>query len=523
MRRAISVLGLAMVFLAAAACQQQAPTAPASSGGAGAAPAKATAAPAAPVASQKVVVGLNADVQNFNPITTMDATTDRVISNIYDYLFTRDKDMKVVGQLAESGRPLDDLNWEIKLRKGVKFSDGEPFNADTVKAVLEYIANKANNSPRLVRIQFVKSVTVLDDSTVKVTTSKPFPTLLEGLTQVYMVPAKSLSADGIKALASTPIGTGPYKLQAWNKEQSITLVANDNYWGVKPQIGSVEFRIIPDVNARVSALLAGEVDLVPDVPPQSMDQVNNSGTTQVRPVFGNRIIYVGFNTLQPGIFRDVRARQAINYAVDVDKIIRTVLGGNGKRMAGPLPPINQSLDPNLKPYPVDVAKAKELMQEAGYKGQELTLHTPSGRYLKDQEAAEAIADQLNQAGIKTKVQIEEWGNMLDMVKSNKITDMYLWGRQDIFLEGSIMNDLLHSGSTWVTNSDPKIDAAIDQALPIVDPEKRKAAFYQAQAVVQREAPWLFLWAQPDIYGVSKKLQWDPRGDGLLTLNQASLK
>ncbi len=388
---------------------------------------------------------------------------------------------------------------------------------------LEYVIKKENNSARRVRIDAVQSVSVVDELTVKVVTDKPFPTLLEGLTEVYIVPAKSLTPDGLKALTENPVGTGPYKLQEWKREQSITLVRNDSYWGAKPAIATIEIRVIPDVTARVSALLAGEVHLIPDVPPQSIDQVNKSGTAETKPVYGRRIIYVGFNTLIPGLFQDVRARQAINYAVDVDKIIRTVMEGNAKRMAGPLPPINSHMDPNLKPYPVDLAKAKALLQEAGYKGEQITLHTPSGRYLKDKEAAEAIADQLNQAGINVKVQVEEWGNMLDIVRANKIDGMYLWGRSDIFLEGAILKDLVRTGSTWVTFSDKEIDAALDAALPTVDAAKRKQAFAEAQALVQQKASWLFLWAQPDIYGASKKLQWEPRADEQFMLNEANWK
>ncbi len=470
----------------------------------------------------KVVVGLNSDIRSFDLMNTMDNTTDRVITHIYEYLFTRDRDMKVIPRLAESGRPLDDLNWELKLRRNVKFSDGEPFNAETVKATLEYIVKKENNSPRRVRIDLVKSATAVDEHTVRITTEKPFPTLLEGLTEIYMAPVKAIK-QGPKSLTEKPIGTGPYKLQEWKREQAITLVRNDNYWGPKPQIPTVEFRIIPDVMARISALLAGEVHLIPDVPPQSLDQVNRSGSAETRSVAGRRVIFVAFNALQPGPLQDVRVRQAINQAVDVDKIIRTVMEGNAKRMVGPLPMINRHLDPSLKPYPVDVAKAKALLQQAGYTGAPITLHTPSGRYLKDKEAAQAIAEQLTQAGITVKLQVDEWGTLLDLVKSGKVDGMYFFGRSDTSLDGSMMRDWFRTGSTWVTYSDKQIDAAIDKALPIVNPESRRKTFAGLQAQIQDQAPWLFLWSQHDIYGVNKQLQWEPRADEQFALGAASWK
>jgi peptide/nickel transport system substrate-binding protein len=324
-------------------------------------------------------------------------------------------------------------------------------------------------------------------------------------------------------LTDKPIGTGPYKLQEWRREQSITLVRNDGYWGSPPQIATVEFRIIPEVTARVSALLAGEIHLTPDVPPQSMDQVAKSGSTEIRTVAGRRVIFVAFNTLQPGPLQDVRVRQAINHAADVDKIIRTVLEGNAKQMVGPLSVISRHLDPKLKPYSADPAKAKALLQAAGYKGAPITLHTPNGRYLKDKEAAQAIADQLTQAGLNVKVQVDEWGTLLDLVKTGKVDGMYFFGRSDTTLDGSMIRDWFRTGSTWVTYSDEKIDAAIDKALPIVNPDKRRQAFYELQAQVQEQAPWLFLWTQVDIYGVSKNLQWQPRGDEQFNIKAAHWK
>ncbi len=478
-----------------------------------------TAAAAAP---PKVIVGLNSDVRSFDPVNTLDNTTDRVITHIYEHLFTRDPDMKIVPQLAESARTSDDLNWEIKLRKNVQFSDGEPFNAETVKANIEYVVNKENNSARRVRIDLVKSATVVDEHTVRISTEKPFPTLLEGLTEIYMAPTRAIK-EGPKSLTEKPIGTGPYKLQEWKREQSITLVRNDSYWGPKPQIATVEFRIIPDVAARVSALLAGEVNLIPDVPPQSLDQVNRSGSAEIRSVVGRRVIFVAFNTLQPGPLQDARVRQAINHAVDVDQIIRTVMEGNARRMAGPLEVINRHLDPKLKPYAVDVAKAKALLKQAGYTGTPITLHTPSGRYLKDKEAAQAIAEQLTQAGINVKLQVDEWGTLLDLVKSGKVDGMYLFGRSDTTLDGSMLRDWFHTGSTWVTYSDKKVDAGIERALPLVNPEKRRQAFDELQAEIQQQAPWLFLWSQLDLYGVNKQLRWEPRGDEQFALGAAAWK
>jgi peptide/nickel transport system substrate-binding protein len=170
---------------------------------------------------------------------------------------------------------------------------------------------------------------------------------------------------------------------------------------------------------------------------------------------------------------------------------------------------------------VDVARAKALLKEAGYNGAPISLHTPDGRYLKDKEAAEAIAEQLTQVGLNVKVKVGEWGTLLDLVKSGKIDGMYLWGRSDTTLDGSMLRDWFHTGATWVVYSDKRIDAGIEKALPIVNPERRRQAFSELQADIQQQAPWLFLWSQLDIYGVSKQLQWEPRGDEHFYLGSAA--
>ena len=475
-------------------------------------------------AETKAVIGLNSDARSLDPVLTMDATTIRVLRHIYDGLFFRDHDMKVIPELAKSYEFDNNLTWVIKLRKGIKFHNGEPFNARAVKFTIDFILDPANKALTNTLVNRIERVDVVDDYTIKITTKVPFVTLLENLIEVFIAPPKLAQEKGMKYLAENPVGTGAYKLKSWSKDREIVLVKNEQYWKGVPRIDKIIVRVIPEVGPRVSALVVGEVDIIPDVPPHLIQQVNSSGVASVKGVPARRIIFIALDNLNKGPMQDVRVRQALNYGVDVDEIISTVMEGYATRTPGPLTPINKGFDATLKPYPHDPEKAKSLLKEAGYgDGLNLTLHSCQGRYLKDKEFAQAIAAQLAKIGVNVKVQFHEWGTYLKLVKSHKAGDMHVLGRSDRELEGGIMYAWFKSKASWVTFSDPEVDKALDKAMPVVEPGARQAGFNELQRTIQKAAPWIFLWEQHDLYGVSNRLDWTPRADEQFYLFDAKIK
>lgn len=481
----------------------------------------------------KVVVGLNSDARSLDPVLTMDATTIRILRHLYDALFFRDRNMRVIPELAESYEFVNDVTWIIKLRKGIKFHNGEPFNAEAVKFTIDFVLDPANRAITRTLIDRIDRVEIMDDYTVKIITKAPFITLLENLIEVFIAPPKLVKEKGMAYLTDHPVGTGAYKLESWSKDREIRLAKNEQYFKGVPPIDKVVFRIIPEVGPRVSALVVGEVDIIPDVPPHLIQQVKNSGVALVKGVPGRRIIFIALDNVNEGPMKDVRVRQAMNYGVDVDEIIRTVMEGYATRTPGPLTPINKSFDPSLKPYPYDPEKAKKLLKEAGYSsGLNLTFHGPQGRYLKDKEFVQAIAAQLGKIGVNVKVKFYEWGTYLQALRSRPLpngkhggvlSDMHVNGRSDRELEGGTMYAWFKSGASWVSFSDPEIDKALDEVMPILNPLKRAEALNKLQPKIQQAAPWIFLWEQHDLYGVSNRLDWEPRADEQLYLFDAKVK
>jgi peptide/nickel transport system substrate-binding protein len=472
-----------------------------------------------------VTVGINSDAQSLDPVLTLDATTIRMIRNIYDTLYMRDENMKIQPWLAESDRMLDENTWEIKLRKGVKFHNGEPFNAESVKFTLDFILEPTNKALTRSLVDRVSKVEVVDEYTVKLITSKPYPTLRENLSEVFMAPMKLAKEKGMAALNASPVGTGPFKFVSRKQDAELILERYDDYFKGKAALDKVVFKVIPEVGPRVAALAAGEVDLIPDVPPHLEAQITGTGQSSIKSIPARRVIFIAFDTVNGNSpVKDVRVRQALNYGVNIPEIIDKVLEKQATLIAGPLVTINAHYNKAIPGYTYNPEKAKQLLKEAGYEnGLKLTLNTPQGRYLKDKETASAIAAQLIKIGVTVEVKVNEWGAFLDGVKAGKMGDMHVLGRSDRDLDGGVMQTLFKTKATWVSFSDKELDAQLEAASMTVDPAKRKTAMDQLQQKVIGLAPWIFLWQQHDVYGVSNRIQWEPRADELIFMYQAKVK
>ncbi len=479
--------------------------------------------PSGEEAPSQVVVGIDADTRALDPLTPLDATTTRILRNVYESLFFRTTDGELVPWLAESG-DFSGNQWTIRLRQGITFHSGAELTAEAVKANLDYILDPDNAAGTQTLIPDVTGVEVVDTYTLRITTAEPNPDLAAQLTDVLIADPSVFAEAGAEALNENPVGTGPYRVERWQRDTELVLAAYEGYWQGRPAIDRVIFRVIPDTQARLAALLNGEVDLVPGVPPEMIAQIEADPAVRIEEVPGRQVIYVGMNLMRPGPLSDRRVRQALNYAVDADLIIDTILEGHATRNAAGLTAINAAYDPAIEPYRHDPERARQLLAEAGYAGGlTLDFHTPQGRYLKDYEAAQELARQLEAVGIRTNLQTHEWGTFLEMARSHTITDLYLIGLSDRTFAASQIDYLFHSGRTWVAFEDAEVDAAIERALAATDAAERSRLLSEASRLVQDYAPWIFLWQQHDIYGVSERLQWRARPDQQLFMFEASVR
>ncbi len=471
-----------------------------------------------------IVVALGAEPRSLMAMRIVDWTTNVQQMNIYDRLYYWEGfPPRIKPSLAaELPQTPDDLTWIIKLRPGVKFHNGEPFGAEAVKFTLEWLLDPRNESHYRPRFAFIESIEVVDPLTLRIRTKEPAPILRYWLVDfTVMAPGYVRSVGSLEA-SRNPVGAGPYKFVRWDRDERLVLEANPAYWNKPPAIKRVEFRFIPDFSARLAALLAGEADIVKDVPPVAVDQVNRSGLAEVRGVASSRINYLALVNFKPGPLQDRRVRQALNYAVNVDEIVATLFRGRATRIPGALSSINENVNPNLKPYPFNPERAVQLIKEAGYDPTKLefTLDSPSGRYPLDKEASEAIASYLARIGIRVRVVVNEWGTHLDKIINRRTGEMFYLGWGPALEAQGTIAELFRPERTYSGFGTPNLTLEINKAIPIVDLKKRQAAWNRIQVMLYTEAPWIFLWQQHDLYGVNKRVKWEPHPAEKIFLHDA---
>jgi peptide/nickel transport system substrate-binding protein len=486
-------------------------------------PALWSAAGAAAAAPQgQVVIAQGVDPTTLDPHWHEETPAYNVLLNIYDTLLFRDKDLKIIPWLATSWKLLAPTTWEFKLRQGVKFHNGEEFDAEAVKFSLDRLRDPELKNRQAGNFRLVTNVEVVDRYTVRIHTSKPFPTLENqlALRGAIMAPKHFRGKD--KAFADrNPVGTGPYKFVRWARDEQLVLEANPDWWGGAPKVKTLIFRPIPEHAVRVAALQAGEVDIAVNVPPHLVPIIDKHPRLYVSKAPSVRTIFIPIYTYQfdaankpvgpvEGPTRDKRVRQAIIAAVEPDDIIKNVLEGQAIRTATPLTSKHFGFDRTLAPVKQHPDRVKKLLAAAGFPGGvDLVLNSPDGRYLKDKEVSEAVAGQLTKAGIRTRVRTFEWATYLNqMVYIHKAHPMYLigWGNTTWDADGTLF-PLWRSGNPLANHHHPDFDGMIDEAQTAVDPKRRLELYARAQRLMLEEGAVLPLYQQMDLYGVNKRVNF----------------
>lgn len=472
----------------------------------------------------QVAVGVDAD--------TLDPAgqTTTTVANMVDYMFETLVAMdwstgKVIPKLA-TGWDIspDGLTYTFRLRQGVRFHDGTPFNAEAVKFTFDRILNPETRVPIRYVYSAIRSVEVADPYTVRMRLSKPSGYLLGALTYTVaaIVSPAEVQRIGSANLRLNPgwAGTGPYRFVEWVHGDHITVERNPEYWGEKPAYERVVFRVVPDAGAREAALLAGDVQMAvlppaPDVPAlQANPRVKVVAAPTVREIF------VALNT-QRKPFTDVRVRQAINYAIDRKALINQVLFGLAEVLDSPTTPFLFGYQRQQEGgWPYDLQKARQLLAEAGYAGGfETELLTPNGRYIQDYQFAQAIAAQLSRVGIRVNVRTADWPTFVSMLTQplDKTPVQMLvlgWATPYPDADGQLYGQF-HS-SQWPPRGlapafyrNERVDALLDEARGTADAGRRRQLYAEAQQRIWSDAPWVWLWSQKfyvavdaDVEGVS---------------------
>lgn len=449
---------------------------------------------------------------------------------LYDRLVTFDQDLNIQPQLAESWEISDDQTAvTFKLREGVTFHDGTPFNAEAVKYNVERMMDKEVNPTNGPLWDPIAGADVVDEHTVVIRTSKPFGLLLNTLAHGSgaIVSPKLLQDGGNDAPIQQPVGTGPYMLDSFEPGQQVVLKAFPDYWAGKPQLDQVVFRYIPEASTRVAALQSGSVDMIDQVPVQLLPGLQGDPNVQVLTKPGLRPMGLSISTTRPP-FDDVRVRQALNHAIPVETIAERVFFGFAKASDAPLA-FNTSGYKSIGGYDYDVDKAKSLLAEAGYSdsdgdgiaerdGEKLTatLITPEGVFPGDIQVAEIAANAFGDIGIDVTIRKIERGSYFDHVR--KPLDEVNWDLAMFGFNPSNASGAYHLDSMFSSNEDPsgkpsiwnfarysnpEVDALLAEANETVDLDRQKELLGQAQEFIWADAPYVWLQVN-DIASAARK-------------------
>jgi peptide/nickel transport system substrate-binding protein len=481
-------------------------------------------------ANGMLTVGIGTYPASFNPNQAKTAPANSVYRAIFEALTTADpqKSGELTPTLALSWELIDPKTWQFKLRENVKFSDGTPFTAKDVVATIDLIQNGKPVSQYLSRISFITGVTAVDDLTVNFETNGQSATLPLAISDIYIYPAHQIEAGGNEAVNKGPIGTGPFKMESKQEGVEVRLVRNDSYWGAKPKVSTVVFKAISDDSTRAAALQRGELDIAYNVPPDTAKAIDGKGGVKIAWVSVGQGMMVQFALGSPDLpepLKNKKVRQALNYAVNKRALIDSVLLGYGSVLDNQVVgPDGRGHNPDLPSYGYDPAKAKAMLAEAGYpNGFPMTILTATGRYVKQQEIPQVIAGDLAKVGVAATVRTMEWSDLNSSSSTGKYGVYYAGRNYYPVMDADYALQLFICDTGRLMMCNRRFDELLVQTRTEPDEGKRTEMLQQMAEILHDEAPGIFLFQSPDIYGVRDTVQgFTPTADDMVHVETISV-
>jgi peptide/nickel transport system substrate-binding protein len=460
----------------------------------------------------ELVIDLAAEPPSLDPALVYDIDGWSVVHSIHDALYQYSPEGELEPLLAaELPNPIDATTYEIKLRPGLTFHNGEPVNAASIALAVQHITAEETASQVADQFRVITEVKQIDDLTVHLILSAPTPSLPSQMPS-WLAPLP-VDYAASNDFGSKPIGAGPFVFVEWKPGESITVEANPNYPEDspkgKPIAKRVTFRIVPEASTRVADLLAGTADLVRSVPLDQVQEVQDGGA-KIEPVPVSAVTFIRIAT-DTAPFSDIRVRQALNYAVDVDTIVAALYGGNGQRLPNLFPPGGLGFNADLAPYPYDPEKAKALLTEAGFAdGFETTLaHTVGERA----DLAEAIAGQLAEVGINAKVQAQENAVFNGEWKDTAAPPLRAVSWRPLFDPSTLLSLVVSNQGFLSRYSSDTVQPILDQFLSEIDAEKRAALAVQLGQALFDDPAAIYLFNLSSVFGVAERVpEWTARAD-----------
>jgi peptide/nickel transport system substrate-binding protein len=502
-------------------------------------PAEAPAEEPAAEEGRTITVGLRELVSSFDYPYDWAIVATWIHSNIGDCLIWRDRETgEFVPWLAESYENIDETTWQMTLREGITFHNGEPFNAEAARYTIERILA---DETALVHPQwtFLSEINVIDEYTIEFVTAAPEPAFLSKMagTGCQVVPPAYTEEVGTEGFGQEPIGTGPFRFVEWIRDDRVVLEANPDYWRGAPDVDQLIFRAIPEDSTRVAELLTGGVDLMVSVPIQDWPRIEEEAGLTLDPYITTRVMLLalraGSSEPMPdweGSTADPLVRQAIAYAIDRQALI-DLIGGMGvptlTRVTPPTLGSNPELYDNVGEY--DPERARELLAQAGYDGEALTFHSTEA-WPMQKEVTEAITAMLQDVGLNIDLQLMELSTFREQIYGpRKNEEIYMDALGNSFFDPwiTVLSERSdrRERSGWSDAQADEIDQLIREAAVNMDPEARAAQYEQIQELLTAEngGPYVYLYQMRDTLARNNRVNYSPAPDGFLWLGEAAVE
>ncbi|QDX41762.1 ABC transporter substrate-binding protein [Salarchaeum sp. JOR-1] len=446
--------------------------------------------------------------------------TDNVVLHTYEGLLSRSRTGQMQAQLATDWERMEDGRVRFQIRDGPTFHSGNDLTPGDVAYSINRIVKPdvGINSPQSDQLAGVTGAEVVDGERAVDVMSSGLNPIVFSLFATYgdVMEQAWVEENSTDYIATHMNGTGPFEFSDYEQGVNVVLERYNDYWQEPAAVSELTFNAAKESSTRVNQLIAGETDVVVNVPPQDIARVQNGENTRIDAVSSSRVIYNAMRyDVEP--FDSPQFRQAMNYAVDMQAIIQSVLDTFGDATSQPTLEGFVGFNEELTPYPHDPAQAEQLVEDSGYAGAEIELHTPVGRYLKDVEIAQAVVNQIDELpNVSATLNQREFASLAGELTDGDITTSphwYLigWGNAT-FDASQTLVPLLTSNGALTSYKNDEFDSLVEQAQSESDPAQRKQYLEDANAHANEQAPWIFLNRQYSVYGVSQRVSWRARRD-----------
>ncbi len=491
----------------------------------------------------QIVVGQLGDVETLNPLLSEENAGTMILNGIFSQLIRVDEKGNFVPDLAtqvptvqNGGISKDGLVYTFHLRKGVKFHDGQPLTAEDVKFTWEMLMNDKVQVVSRDGFDKIKKFEILDPYTVRMTLDQPYAPFLVTWAQTAgdIVPKHILGKLKPEEITKGgdfsrhPIGSGPFKLKEWKEASYIIIEANKDYFGKGPYLEKVIFKVVPDTNTLLTQVKTGEVDVVNNIQPKQYVQIKDDPRLNVQLNPASIYLHITFNLKNP-IFQDKRVRQALSYALPRDLIVKSILNGIGQPAAGSTSPVLWAYDKTIKPYPYDLKKANELLDEAGWKmgsdgirvkdGKPLSFEISTNSENQTRLQIEQVAQQeWKKIGVDLKIKNYEattlFGDVLEQMKFDTIMFAWVTGSDPdeftLYHSSQIPTPDHQVGQNYSSYKNPEMDKLLEEGQKTTDIRKRKEIYSKIQKIYAEDQPMLYVYYYVNVDVAPKALQnWRP--------------